>query len=177
MGEDTSRRYPNGELTGDGISHVAFDFTMEVIAIRAKLKLDPRALPPALRPIEAEIAFDDICSRGISIVEQKSTVKIKGQQAWMVTVTVNCKRPPRFFTEFEGSDKIFNRGNGFVPRRRATAMDFAITGVVRRIIFYTACSSLLMGTDGSSSRTDPFDTRGSVRLRRRPFFSCSDDSV
>ena len=119
-GEDTSER------RGDGISYLAFDFTMEVIAIRARMMLQQEMLPPALRPLEAEIAFDDICSRGISIVEEPSDKLVDGQKAWQVTVTVSCKRPARFFIEFEHANQMPTRGDR-VPRRRATAIDFAIS--------------------------------------------------
>lgn len=128
-GEDTSER------RGDGKSYLAFDFTMEVIAIRARLLLRQDKLPPALRPLEAEISFDDICSRGISIVEEPSDKLVDGQKAWQVTVTVSCKRPARFFIEFEHASAMPGRSDR-VPRRRATAIDFAMSSsnVVSRLL-------------------------------------------
>lgn len=119
-GEDTSQR------RGDGKSYLAFDFTMEVLAIRARLLLHQERLPPALRPLEAEIAFDDICSRGISITEEPISKIVDGQRVSQVTVTVTCKRPARFFIEFEHANQIPSRGD-WVPRRRATAIDFAMS--------------------------------------------------
>jgi RNA-dependent RNA polymerase len=125
-GEDTSKRHKNGESTGDGISYLAFDFTMEYLVVRAKLMLIAEAIPPALRPLDAEISFDDITAGGISIVEERKP----GQSGWEVTVTVSCKRPPRFYTEFENSHELQHAR--FENRRRATAMDFALTNLVSR---------------------------------------------
>lgn len=132
--EDMSRRHRNGEPTGEGVSYLAFDFTMEVIAVRAKLLLNTDSLPPALRPLDAEISFEDICSRGISIIEERfrPTNNAPANQAstYQVTVTISTKRPPKFFTEFEQSNQLGRRPDGYVPRRRATAIDFATTNVV-----------------------------------------------
>lgn len=125
-GEDTSKRYKNGEPTGDGISYLAFDFTMEFLVVRAKLMLNTEAIPPALRPLDAEISFDDITAGGISIVEER--LNKPGQTGWEVTVTVSCKRPPRFYSEFENSHDL--KHAKFENRRRATAMDFALTNLV-----------------------------------------------
>ena len=121
-----SRRHRNGELTGDGMSYLAFDFTMETLVVRAKCLLDQNALPAALRPLDCEISFDDITAGGISIIEQASSAPgLPGRQ---VTVTVSCKRPPRFFTEFENSHELPRARSE--NRRRATAMDFALTNMV-----------------------------------------------
>jgi RNA-dependent RNA polymerase len=152
-GEDTSER------RGDGISYLAFDFTMEVIAIRARLMLQQDKLPPALRPLEAEIAFDDICSRGISIIEEPSDKLVDGQKAWQVTVTLSCKRPARFFIEFEHANQLPSRGER-VPRRRATAIDFAMSRnrTVSLYISIAVCLSL--------TSTRPRCTRDPSKLYR-----------
>jgi RNA-dependent RNA polymerase len=99
---------------------------MELLAIRARCLLDQKVLPPALRPLDCEISFDDITAGGISVVEQAAvTPGLPGRQ---VTVTVSCKRPPRFFTEFENSHELPRARSE--NRRRATAMDFALTQMV-----------------------------------------------
>jgi RNA-dependent RNA polymerase len=103
---------------------------MEILVIRAKLMLDQKSLPPALRPLDCEISFDDIIRGGISIVEEKFTKP--GFTGWQVTVTVSCKRPPRYFTEFENSQEL--KRNQSENRRRATAMDFAQTNIVLSLL-------------------------------------------
>jgi RNA-dependent RNA polymerase len=113
------------------MSYLAFDFTMEILLVRAKFMLEESALPPALRPLDAEIAFDDILPGGISIGEEKSNQP--GKPAWQVTVTISCRRPPRFFTEFEDSASLTNPRTE--NRRRATAMDFALTNLVSGYVF------------------------------------------
>lgn len=117
------------------MSYLAFDFTMETLVIRAKSLLDQNALPAALRPLDCEISFDDITAGGISIVEEK--LVRPGTSAWQVTVTVSCKRPPRFFTEFENSHELQRRSRG-ENRRRATAMDFALTAMVSLLPIFSS---------------------------------------
>lgn len=158
--EDTSRRHRNGELTGEGVSYLAFDFTMEVIAVRAKLLLQTDKLPPALRPMDAEISFDDICSRGISIIEEPFRVT-NNEKTFQVTVTVSTKRPPKFFTGFEHSDQLGGRSDSYVPRRRATAIDFAMTNVVSlNLPGFTDC------IDGDTRRTYSLDPRRPLCIRQ-----------
>jgi len=107
------------------MSYLAFDFTMEILVVRAKCLLDQKVLPAALRPLDCEISFDDITAGGISIIEEKQP----GTSGWVVTVTVSCKRPPRFFTEFESRNDLTRKSRG-EERRRATAMDFALPNMV-----------------------------------------------
>lgn len=114
------------------MSYLAFDFTMDILVVRAKCLLDQKVLPAALRPLDCEISFDDIIAGGISIVEEKLTQP--GTSGWQVTVTVSCKRPPRFFTEFERRDLLTRRSRN-EERRRATAMDFALTEMARFLLF------------------------------------------
>ena len=127
-GEDRTREGKDGFRAGFGLSFLAFDFQRELFVIKANLELDKTHVPPALRPLDAELAFDDIASQGIHIVDHEIT---RGpQRLFEVTVTVTCRRPPRFYSEFEMREDMM-RGGGRTPhRRRATAMDFAISGVV-----------------------------------------------
>ncbi|ORX38450.1 RNA dependent RNA polymerase-domain-containing protein [Kockovaella imperatae] len=116
-----------------GESYIAFDFKREHIAIRAKFKADESQLPPALRPLDAELAFDDIASEGIHIRD----VPVWGQVKHEVTVTITCRRPPKFFAPFEVNQedlvKMSEQERRRLPRRRrATALDFAIAGVSER---------------------------------------------
>lgn len=106
------------------MSYLAFDFTMEVLVVRAKSLLEQSALPAALRPLDCEISFDDITAGGISIIEGARNASGELQ----VTVTVSCKRPPRFFTEFENSQELPRAR--MENRRRATSIDFALTNLV-----------------------------------------------
>lgn len=131
-GEDLGRRYRNGEPTGHGMSYLAFDFTMEIILLRAKFMLEERVLPPALRPLDAEIAFDDILPGGISFIEER--MRDTAKPAWQVTVTISCRRPPRFFTEFEDAARLARQNTE--NRRRVTAMDFALTNLASRLSMY-----------------------------------------
>ncbi|WVR09516.1 hypothetical protein IAU60_006584 [Kwoniella sp. DSM 27419] len=113
---------------GHGRSFFAFDFRRELLVIRADLLLPKSQLPLALRPLDAELSFDDITSHGIHITHQT----VNGR--YTVTVTVTCRRPPKFFAPFENSIELLGKVQGRmkVYRRRATAMDFAITGVAER---------------------------------------------
>ncbi|KAK4685416.1 RNA-dependent RNA polymerase, partial [Tremellales sp. Uapishka_1] len=122
---------------GNGMSFLAFDFRRELLVIRALLiaedgqPLDPSVLPCALRPIDAELGFDDITSQGIHVVDR--AIMVRGQKRHDVTVTVSCRRPPKFYTEFRSEKGYGPKPKGeFTPyRRRATAMDFAITSRVK----------------------------------------------
>jgi RNA-dependent RNA polymerase len=142
-GRDTSRdedyltpqQQRNAADKGWGKSYLAFDFRREYLVIKSKLSLPDRLLPAALRPIDAELSFDDIASQGISIDEtgiRHSDSKSPDGYLQEVIVTVGIRRPPKFYTEFEESDKLPSmngkRQSNKPYRRRATAMDFA-TGV------------------------------------------------
>ena len=122
----------------DGYSFLAFDFRRELLAIRAALLLPQDSLPPALSPLDAELSFDDISSQGIHI-KQGSLRKASRQNGQTedqieVTVTVTCRRPPKFYAKLErnidGSARMESNGRRYARHRRATALDFAITGVV-----------------------------------------------
>jgi RNA-dependent RNA polymerase len=131
-GEDLSRVDRNGISEGYGKSYLAFDFVRELLVIRGRLRLGG-SLPPALRPIDAELSFDDIASNGIHVesvprIFRRSGKEIRGQE---VTVTVGTRRPPKFFTVFEEFEKLMgaSKSSKRMPyRRRATAMDFANAG-------------------------------------------------
>jgi RNA-dependent RNA polymerase len=135
-GEDKGRMGREGYKPGFGLSYLAFDFRREQIHIKAKLFIDDTHLPPALRPLDAELSFEDIANQGVHIVYKPvPPLDLKpgrGKES-EVTVTITCRRPPRFYTAFEARDEMFQSGRGDrVPyRRRATAMDFATTGQVR----------------------------------------------
>lgn len=118
-GEDTS----NSRVTGMGRSYLSFDWTNEKILMKSNMKIDVSKLPPALKPMYAELAFDDIAAQGIMIDEKES-----GPDRYNVIVTISTRRPPKFFIPFEGQG--FGRELTRMHRRRATAMDFAISGVV-----------------------------------------------
>jgi RNA-dependent RNA polymerase len=138
VGEDLSKHDRYGFVPGYGQSHLAFDFTRELFVIKSRLKLLKHNLPAALRPLDAELSFDDITSQGIHIIEStprlvKNPDSGKLERHYDVTVTISMKRPPRFFTDFEQSETLFQGAgrSGNAPyRRRATAMDFAIGKVV-----------------------------------------------
>ncbi|GFZ50894.1 hypothetical protein JCM24511_08652 [Saitozyma sp. JCM 24511] len=130
-GEDLSRVDRNGMSEGYGKSYLAFDFVRELLVIRGRLRLGG-SLPPALRPIDAELSFDDIASNGIRIetvprIFRRSGRETRGQE---VTVTVGTRRPPKFFTVFEEFEKLMgaSKSKRMPYRRRATAMDFANAG-------------------------------------------------
>lgn len=150
VGEDLSKRDRHGYVQGHGHSYLAFDFTRELLVIRAVLLLHSDHLPAALRPLDAELSFDDITSQGIHIVESVPRLVQSGsggnlERHYDVTVTVSMKRPPKFYTEFEANNTLFrgnSGGNRSMPyRRRATAMDFAIGTVVCprvHVLMYTS---------------------------------------
>jgi RNA-dependent RNA polymerase len=130
-GEDLSRVDRNGTSEGYGKSYLAFDFVRELLVIRGRLRLGV-SLPPALRPIDAELSFDDIASNGIRVeavprIFRRSGREIRGRE---VTVTVGTRRPPKFFTVFEEFEKLMgaSKSKRMPYRRRATAMDFANAG-------------------------------------------------
>ncbi|WWC93489.1 hypothetical protein V866_000324 [Kwoniella sp. B9012] len=112
-----------------GRSFVAFDFKKEQLVLRAEMKLPRDKLPPALAPLDAELSFDDITSQGFYVTHEM----VGG--VYNVVVTVSCRRPPKFYLKFEDAHLLRETDRkGFKQdRRRATAMDFAIsTGVPER---------------------------------------------
>ena len=133
---DSFRHNRDGFKQGRGESYMAFDFKREIIAIRAKFVAEDSALPPALRPLDAELHFDDIASEGIHIKD----VPVQGIKngpfgTHEVTVTISTRRPAKFFAKFELNqedlDDLDPAERRRLPwRRRATALDFAIAGVV-----------------------------------------------
>ncbi|WVW85521.1 hypothetical protein I302_107559 [Kwoniella bestiolae CBS 10118] len=116
---------PNDQFR-HGRSYIAFDFKKEELVLRAEMKLPRDKLPPALRPLDAELSFDDITSHGFYV-----THEIVGGE-FHVVVTVSCRRPPKFFLKFEDAHLMRETDRrGFKnDRRRATAMDFAISAGV-----------------------------------------------
>ncbi|ORY35716.1 RNA dependent RNA polymerase-domain-containing protein [Naematelia encephala] len=136
VGHDYSMAGRDRNRENMGTSFLAFDFNREVLHIKASLEIDPKNIPPALRPLDAELSFDDIASQGIVIeATNRNDVSFHGAPRKHVTVTVTTRRPPRFFTEFERNDELLGMGHerertGKLPyRRRATAMDFATSTV------------------------------------------------
>ncbi|WWC90607.1 uncharacterized protein L201_005543 [Kwoniella dendrophila CBS 6074] len=111
-----------------GKSYIAFDFKKEQLVLRADMKLPRSQLPPALAPFDAELSFEDITSHGFFVTHERI-----GHQ-YNVVVTVSCRRPPKFYIKFEDShllrDSERDRRGLKKDRRRATAMDFAISGGV-----------------------------------------------
>lgn len=129
IGEDhdfDTRRVP-----GMGKSYLAFDWKNENILMKARTTIDGSKLPPALKPMDAELAFDDIASQGVIIDEKLSNPHApRSEYSWNVTVTICTRRPPKFFIPVEVSNERYGKEGRRVQRRRATAMDFAIHGVV-----------------------------------------------
>jgi RNA-dependent RNA polymerase len=121
---------------GWGKSYLAFDFRRECLVIKSKLSYPDSTLPAALRPIDAELSFDDIASQGISIEEtgMRRQDPRTGELQQEIIVTVSIRRPPKFYTDFEESDKLPSmngkRQSNKPYRRRATAMDFAMGSTV-----------------------------------------------
>ena len=110
-------------------SGIIFDFRKETIVVKAYPTHGLHQLPPALRPCDAEISFDDITSHGIHMVHPQSFAN----QTSQTIMTVSTKRPPKFYTEFENSVQLSaNAGARVGYRRRATAMDFALGPTVCR---------------------------------------------
>ncbi|OCF75911.1 RNA-dependent RNA polymerase 1 [Kwoniella mangroviensis CBS 8886] len=109
-----------------GKSFIAFDFKKEQLVLRAEMKLPRDRLPPALAPLDAELSFDDITSHGFYV-----TYEMVGG-VYNVVVTVSCRRPPKFYLKFEDAHLLRETDRkGFKQdRRRATAMDFAISAGV-----------------------------------------------
>lgn len=134
-GEDDSRRGPQSNRPGPGKSFIAFDFAREILVIKGGLKLPEQSLPSALKPLDAELSFDDIASGGIQIVDTPRPRQDGQPDQYEVTVTVSCRRPPKFFIQFKDDrEPSRDRKGGSSKtgyRRRATAMDFAISGAVR----------------------------------------------
>ncbi|KAK8854698.1 hypothetical protein IAR55_003437 [Kwoniella newhampshirensis] len=126
--------------SGHGRSFIAFDLRREMMVIKAEMKLPQeirRQLPPALAPLDAELSFDDITSHGIHIHAEPIDIKMSHNGSTFnnmrVTVTVSCRRPPKFFTAFEENDELLQGRRGRTPyRRRATVMDFASNRVAER---------------------------------------------
>lgn len=141
-GRDTSRDVDYTSPANQGLlqkgwgkSYLAFDFRRECLVIKSRLTLSDKLLPAALRPIDAELSFDDIASQGIRIEETGIRRLDPSGQGHLqeVIVTVCIRRPPKFFTEFEDSDKLpqmRGKGRDQPYRRRATAMDFAMGDTV-----------------------------------------------
>jgi RNA-dependent RNA polymerase len=130
-GEDeNNHRHP-----GIGLSYLSFDWTNENLLMKARMEIDAHKLPPALRPLDAELSFDDIASQGIMIDEKclNPTAQTHAQM-FSVTITISTRRPPWFFIPWEGLD--YGQSTR-LHRRRSTAMDFAISGVVRTVLVST----------------------------------------
>ena len=137
-GEDRSQEGKEGFRPGQVKSFIAFDFVREYLVIKATLAMPVQSLPPALRPLDAELCFDDIAAQGIHIADRpilpKHDAQGKIESQFEVTLTVTSRRPPKFHVGFEPDDdtrEAHIRGQRVPTKRRATAMDFAISGVVR----------------------------------------------
>ena len=138
FGEDKSREGLEGYKPHQGKSFLAFDFKRELLLIKATLVLPSESLPPALRPLDAELSFDDIASQGIRVHHVRPNNPHTGAVNFQVTVTVTCRRPPKFYTAFEPTREMRLQKSRRLPwRRRTTAMDFAISGVVRGCLNYS----------------------------------------
>jgi len=132
-GVDNGNRDRKGEITGQGLSYLAFDFAREVLVIKSRLNfgggMQEASIPPALRPLDAELSFEDISAEGVNFTQREMA---PDSQWYLVTVTINCRRPPRFYVAFQASENMFSNAEQrrIPPRRRATVMDFANTPVV-----------------------------------------------
>lgn len=119
------------EIKGMGKSYLAFDWTNENILMKAQMTIDPSKLPPALRPMDAELSFEDIASQGVMIDVKESANTAGMDKKASVTVTICTRRPPKFFIPFEATPYPGEYRIGpKIKRRRSTAMDFAIGGKV-----------------------------------------------
>jgi len=119
LGDDpvTRRRY----------CYLSFDFERELLALKATFLVESK-LPPAMSPLDAELPFDDITSQGIHIHEGPyDPSDYNGRR--QVTVTISCKRPPKFKIQFQDPDDPCY-DERYATKRRATAMDFALTDAV-----------------------------------------------
>jgi RNA-dependent RNA polymerase len=143
-GEDKKATDHNGTPLGHGLSYLAFNFAKEMLVIKARLSFAPGVgetmIPPALRPLDAELYFQDISSQGVHVKKTEIDPIYKHGQVikrFQVTVTINCRRPPKFYTELEDQEHFLSDRRRQGPmRRRATVMDFAITHIVSQV--YTA---------------------------------------
>jgi hypothetical protein len=92
-----------------GQSRLSFNFDRRWIY----LYLVPTTLstiPPAFVPLEAELPFEDIVTRGVQCVRTGKTEDGKS----LVTMTITVRRPPRFYCRLKERNKM----------RRATERDF-----------------------------------------------------
>jgi len=127
---------------GYGYSFLAFDFKREMLVIKSQFKttVGSTPLPPAFRPLDAELPFGNISKQGIHVKEER-----RADGAVNLIVTVTCRCPPKFFAPMEqGEDSRPDnhrrpRQAGIVYRRRATAMDFVISD--------TVCANCTLHTD------------------------------
>jgi len=123
-GED----FNNRRVPGLGLSYLSFDWTNEKILMKARMNIEASKLPPALRPLDAELSFDDIASQGIMMEEKcLNPSSSPHTQIFSVVLTLSTRRPPRFFIPWEGP--AFSQSTR-LHKRRSTAMDFAICGTV-----------------------------------------------
>lgn len=113
---------------GMGRSYLAFDWRNETISMKAEMAINPAKLPLALRPMDAELAFDDIASQGI-MIDVKDIINPGRDARFPVTITICTRRPPKFFIPFETTSRSSSEPSKKL-RRRSTAMDFAIGGKV-----------------------------------------------
>lgn len=128
---DSSDDPENRHIQGMKKSYLAFDWKNESILMKATMFIDPSKLPPALRPMDADLAFDDIASQGVIIDERLTNPEDKvDRHVYAVTVTICTRRPPKFFIPVEVSNERYGGGGTKLMRRRGTAMDFAISGIV-----------------------------------------------
>jgi RNA-dependent RNA polymerase len=112
-----------------GKSYIAFDFRRQLLVIKTRPKdVSPAGLPPALKPLDAELSFEDIASQGIKIDDQRA----RGEaDMYDVVVPIHTRRPPKFYTEFEPLESgLTSRHRQNLVRRRSTAMDFVTAGAV-----------------------------------------------
>ncbi|EIW68226.1 hypothetical protein TREMEDRAFT_74213 [Tremella mesenterica DSM 1558] len=97
-GTDMSRLDPDGNPLGYGKSYVGFDFQRETVHVKAGLIFPSelqaeRNLPPALRPVNAEISFEDITSQGISL-QSYTGIFPDGRPRYIVTMTTETEAGP-----------------------------------------------------------------------------------
>lgn len=124
-------------MLNHGKSYLLFDWKREVLEFRARFNLPPEQLPAVLRPVDAELPFEDIALGGILIQEEdhSSRYGVPAGQRLSVTVTVSTRRPPKFVVGYrineETATRVRQADLSKVHRRRATAMDFAAESTVR----------------------------------------------
>lgn len=111
---------------GKAASFLSFDLAKEEIVMQSQFSSATyTALPDIFTPLFAQLPFSDITEHGIHVVETPA----RSGPFTVVVVTISCRRPPKFHAAFPGE----MHGIPQVYRRRATALDFSTSPIVRDV--------------------------------------------